>query len=342
MVRLGRRWCRILGVAPDQPAPKADPAEAGGPPSPVATAVGEATARVEDAAKAEFAPPPPFPPGAAEARDAENKARRQAGDAASRVFARDPGDGSGGTTGTSREPTADEQAAARRLARALREASAGGRAETVIASATPPGRLRMRHAMAADAQRAAGAMPTSKPFTRVERRRVPAPPLAVGVACDVSGSMSGFTGPVASTAWILARATASLPAARTATVTYGRQVRPVTYPGAVPARVAEFTATDRYEDFTTAIAALDGALGLVAPGTTRILVIVSDGRYKGTQHADGQKLITRLAASGCLVIWIAPGDTASTMTGARVVILADPAATSQAVARAVTASARTA
>ncbi len=239
-------------------------------------------------------------------------------------------------------PTADVQAAARRLARALREASAGGRAETVIASATPPGRLRMRHAMSADAQRAAGAMPTAKPFTRVERRRVPAPPIAVGIACDVSGSMSGFTGPVASTAWILARATASLPAARTATVTYGRQVRPVTYPGAVPAQVAEFSAAGKYEDFTRAVSALDGALGLSRPGSTRILVIVSDGRYKGTQHADGQKLITRLAASGCLVIWIAPSDTANTMTGARVVILADPAATRAAVARAVTASARTA
>jgi hypothetical protein len=133
--------------------------------------------------KVGFAPPPPFPPEAAEAREAESKARRAAGDASARVFARDPGDGSGGTTGVTREPTADEQAAARRLARALREA----RAETVIASATPPGRLRMRHAMAADAQRAAGAMPTAKPFTRVERRRVPAPPLAVGVACDMSG-----------------------------------------------------------------------------------------------------------------------------------------------------------
>ena len=340
MVRLGRRWCRILGVQPDQPAPKAGPGQAGGPPSPVAAAVGEATARVEDAAKAEFAPPPAFPPGAAEARAAENKARRAAGDAAARLFARDPVGPSGGTTGTTREPTADEQAAARRLARALREASAGGRAETVITSATPPGRLRMRHAMAADAQRAAGAMPTAKPFTRVERRRVPAPPLAVGVACDVSGSMSGFTGPVASTAWILARATASLPAARTATVTYGRDVRPVTYPGATPAQVAEFSAAGKYEDFTRAVSALDGALGLARPGATRILVIVSDGRYKGTQHEDGQKLITRLVASGCLVLWIAPDGTATTMTGARVVILADPAATSAAVARAVTARAR--
>ena len=143
-------------------------------------------------------------------------------------------------------------------------------------------------------------------------------------------------------AWVLARATASLPAARTATVTYGRQVRPVTWPGAVPAQVAEFNAAGNREDFTTAVSALDGALGLSRPGSTRILVIVSDGRYKGTQHADGQKLITRLAASGCLVIWIAPSDTANTMTGAKVVILADPAATSAAVARAVTASARTA
>jgi uncharacterized protein with von Willebrand factor type A (vWA) domain len=170
---------------------------------------------------------------------------------------------------------------------------------------------------------------------------VPAPPIAVGVACDVSGSMSGFTGPVGSTAWILARATASLPAARTATVTYGRQVRPVTYPGAVPAQVAEFSAAGNREDFTTAVSALDGALGLSRPGSTRILVIVSDGRYKGTQHADGQKLITRLAVLGCLVIWIAPDDTANTMTDARVVILTDPA-TSAAIARAVTASARTA
>ena len=299
-------------------------------------------AAVAAASAAEFAPPPPFPPGAAEAREAEGKARRTAADAASRVFARDPADGSGGTTGTTREATAGEQAAARRLARALREASAGGRAETTVTSATPPGRLRMRHTMAADAQRAAGAMPTARPFTRVERRRVPAPPIAVGVACDVSGSMSAFTGPVASTAWILARATASLAAARTATVTYGRYVRPVTYPGAVPAQVSEFRAAGKHEDFTTAVSALDGAVGLSRPGSTRILVIVSDGHYKGTQHADGQKLITRLAASGCLVIWIAPSDTANTMKGARVVILTDPAATSAAIARAVTASARTA
>ena len=198
----------------------------------------------------------------------------------------------------------------------------------------------MRQAVAAHAQRAAGTLPTARPFTRVERRRVPAPPLSVGIACDVSGSMGSYTGPAASTAWILARATAAIPAARTATVTYGRHVRPVTYPGAIPAKVTEFTATGKYEDFTTAVTPPGRSPAPHRPGTARILVIVSDGHYKGTQHPDGQKLITRLAVSGCQVIWIAPYGTAATMTGTRVVVLADPSAISAAIARAVTARAR--
>lgn len=33
----------------------------------------------------------------------------------------------------------------------------------------------------------------------------------------------------------------------------------------------------------------------------------------GTQHADGQKLITRLSAVGYQVIWIAPSGTAAIM-----------------------------
>jgi predicted DNA-binding transcriptional regulator AlpA len=55
LVRLGRRWCRILGVQPDQAAPKADPAQPGqGAPSPVAGAVGEAATRVAAASAADF------------------------------------------------------------------------------------------------------------------------------------------------------------------------------------------------------------------------------------------------------------------------------------------------
>jgi uncharacterized protein with von Willebrand factor type A (vWA) domain len=305
--------------------------------------VSEAASAVAAASAAELAPPPPFPPGKAEAREAENAARRQAENAAGKVFPRHPAAGPGeygGVSGISRDPDGDEQAAARTLARALRDATAGGRAETAATSPTPPGRLRMRQAMAADAQRAAGALPTARPFTRTQRRRVPAPPIAVAIACDVSGSMRAYTRPVASAAWILARATASLPGARTATVTFGRDVRPVTYPGAAPAKVAEFTAAGFLEDFTTAIAALDGALGLADPRTTRVLVIVSDGNYKNTQYPDGQKLITRLAASGCHILWIAPNATSRPMKGTLAVTLDSPASTSKAIARAITAATR--
>ena len=98
-----------------------------------------------------------------------------------------------------------------------------------------------------------------------------------------------------------------------------------------------FTATACYEDFRSAIDALDGALGLSRPGAARLLVIISDGQYKDTQHADGQARITRLAAAGCGILWLAPDQPGNQpMTGARVITLADPAATTTAIATAAT------
>jgi hypothetical protein len=145
-----------------------------------------------------------------------------------------------------------------------------------------------------------------------------------------------YARPVASAAWILARAAAAIPAATTATVIYGRTVRPVTWPGRGPARVTEFTATGNYESFCQAVDALDGALGLSRRGAARLLVIVSDGNYKKTEPADGQKRITRLAAAGCGILWLTPDTPSSPMTGARVTTLTDPAATITAIARAAT------
>jgi len=311
-----------------------------GVPSPVASAVAKTTAAIKAAVAAENTPAPAVPPGKAAERAAENTARASAQRAARTVFAPSatgqPGTGGPAATGT-REPRDEEKAAARRLARALRNATIGQRAAVTTTSATPPGRLKMRQAMAASAQRAAGALPTAEPFTRTTRRRVPAPPLRVGIACDVSGSMMAFTGPVASAAWILARATASIPAAATATVTYGDTARALTYPGHAPARVSEFTATACYEDFRGAIDALDGALDLSRPGTARLLVIISDGEYKDTQHADGQQRTTRLAAAGCGILWLAPDKPGNTpVTGAQVITLTDPAGTAAAIAAAAT------
>ncbi|MEV5720724.1 hypothetical protein AB0L41_43255 [Amycolatopsis mediterranei] len=90
---------------------------------------------------------------------------------------------------------------------------------------------------------------TAEPFTRTIRTPVTVPPLRVGIACDVSGSMGWARAHVASAAWILANAArhTRVPA-DTASVIFGHHVRPLTHPGKPPAEVTEFRSNDNYED----------------------------------------------------------------------------------------------
>jgi hypothetical protein len=201
----------------------------------------------------------------------------------------------------------------------------------------------MRGALAREAQLAAGAMPTAEPFTRTTRTAVPIPPLRLGIACDVSGSMGRFAGPVASAAWIMANAAAQTPVpADTATVIFGNHVRPITRPGTTPAVVTEFAAEDDWEAVDTAVDALDGALGLSQPGAARLLVIVSDGFVPALLRRNTQCLVDRLRTTGCAVLWIAPHDYGEPLTGATVHVMTDPTTTAQAIGRAATAALRAA
>jgi hypothetical protein len=118
--------------------------------------------------------------------------------------------------------------------------------------------------------------------------------------------MASFAGPVASAAWILARAPATITGTKTATVIYGDTVRPITRPGRKPAQVTEFAAVDGTEKFCKAVDALDAALDLARPGTARLLDIVSDGRYTADERTGGQQRLTRFARSGCGILWLAP------------------------------------
>jgi hypothetical protein len=194
----------------------------------------------------------------------------------------------------------------------------------------------MRGALAADAQRAAGAIPTAEPFTRTHRRHIPAPPLRIGIACDVSRSMKPLAAPVTSAAWILARAASHIPDARSASVIFGHQVRPITYPGHTPARVAVFTASDYTHEFVDAVDALDAALDLSRPGAVRLLVVVSDGIFEDHQRQIGQQRITRLTGTGCAVLWLALGTTVAPMNGTHLVTLTDPADAATAIGKAAT------
>jgi hypothetical protein len=354
MLALGRRWCELVDVDPDGPDPDTGADGGAGRPSPDQGAAGsdpsgraqtrrlrspiaEATRQVlaavaandaEEAAAEAKAAAEAAGRAAAKAREAAS--RRHAHDAAATVFTPHTHSGPSGTatraTWTTRPPTPAERAAARRLARQLRAASHRDRATTQAASQVPPGRLQVRAALAADAQRAAGLRPTAEPWRRTVHRHVPSPPLKIGIAVDISGSMQPFAKPLASAAWIMARAT-GWSDATAATVCFGEQVTAVTRPGQVPAQVREFRADDATEVFCQAVDALDGALGLSRAGDgARLLVVVSDGYYTPGQRTGGQARVRRVLTAGCGVLWIAVRKDPRPLDGAQVVLLDDPAA----------------
>lgn len=334
MLELGLQWLDIVG-----PDPHTDP----DPSSPLSAAITDAVTNISNAVAADPLPVDPAAAADTAQRQAKRAARRATAQAR-RVFGNGTSSGRSTSAHTTRAPLPREQSAARVLARALNNAARRERATVTTTSALPPGRLRMRGALARQAQRAAGAIPTAEPFTRTTRTAVPVPPLRVGIACDVSGSMDAFAEPVASAAWIIARAAelATMPAA-TATVTFGASVAPITYPGTAPARVTRFSCPDVLHVIDTAIEALDGALDLSRPENTRLLVIISDGYYDGPRRDRAQQLLNRLRAAGCAVLWLAP-DTSTApkpLDGANVHLISNPAATAQAIGRAITTAVRT-
>ncbi|WP_027946980.1 VWA domain-containing protein [Amycolatopsis taiwanensis] len=349
MLDLGRQWCEIVGTDPNTPPnPGAAPDQSSSPnssstpsPSPLAGAIAAVLDTVASKVASEKAPEDPATRAAA-AQARENIAKKIADQAARSVFGVTPGSRKGRTacTGT-RPPTTEERTAARVLARALSTAGIRDRVAVKTTSIVPPGRLRMRGALAADAQRAAGALPTAEPFTRTTRTPVPTPPLRLAIACDVSGTMGWARDHVASAAWILANAArhTTVPA-QTATVIFGDRVRPLTMPGKAPAVVTEFASNDNWEDIPTAIDALDGALGLSTPGAARLLVIVSDGRYRDQPRRDGQKKLNRLRANGCAVLWLTTRDTDTPLDGATVHRLTDPTTAARAIGRSATTALR--
>ncbi|MFI9509043.1 VWA domain-containing protein [Nocardia sp. NPDC052566] len=334
MLELGRRWAELVGPEPHTtPQPRSPLGEA------VIGSLGEIAERVAVHSL------PPDPADLADRAASEEATHSDRADTAAKsVFGKRPPTGRGSARRPVRAPRDGEQVAARVLARALTTASQRERAAIKTTSALPPGRLRMRGALARDAQRAAGAIPTAEPFTRTTRKPVPVPPLRIGIACDVSGSMSDYTADVASAAWIIATAAklAIMPAV-TATLTFGREVLPVTYPGTAPEKVTEFAATAVWEAIDTAIDALDGALGLSRPENTRLLVIISDGDFRPAPRAAAQQRLNRLRETGCAVLWLTPDEPwAQPLTGATVHELTNPADTIAAIARAAVTAVRTA
>jgi hypothetical protein len=223
---------------------------------------------------------------------------------------------------TRRDPTTEERDAARRLADRLRRARTAHPEPARQPTILPPGRLRTRAAITADAQRAAGAIPTAAPWQRPTRTPPDKPTLHLAVLVDVSGSMYSFAATMSSAGWILAHA-AHRNQAVTTTIAFGDQVTLLIPPHQQPTQVLQMSAWDNTEEFTAAVKLADRLLDLRHRRTLRMLAVVSDGQYPDIPAA--QKLITTLHRAGCPVLWLQPADTpCHTFTDATTISVTDP------------------
>lgn len=244
-------------------------------------------------------------------RGESNKARRRDEKEARDIFA------SGASTGevqprksssrltSVRQPTGAERAAAVKVARALEKAKYRDRSETEVTSVLPPGRLRVRSAMQADAMRSKGVISQAEPWRRTVRKHTDDPTLNIGVMVDISASMALAMEPMAVTAWVMSEAVRRVQG-RTAMVYYGNDVFPTLKPGQHLDQVNIYSAPDMTEKFGQAFSALNGALGLTWGTGARLLVVVSDGIYTGPESSAAMLAVQACQKAGVGVLWLAP------------------------------------
>jgi hypothetical protein len=245
-----------------------------------------------------------------QSRASQAQARKQSQKVANQVFSH--ASGPSGVKKTSsrlmaeRLPSPIERASAVRIGQALERAKYRDRIRTESASATPPGRLRTRAVVQGRAMRARGVMDTTAPWNRVQRKHVDDPNLTIGVMVDISGSMRSAMEPLASAAWILSEATRRVHG-RTAMVYYGDDVFPTLKAGQHLDKVRVYSASDSTEEFGKAFQALDGALDLLNGSGARLLVVVSDGHYRGDQQQIADDIVRQCDRAGVAVLWLGVG-----------------------------------
>ena len=206
-----------------------------------------------------------------------------------------------------RPPTDKEQRLARELIELLRRISLRAIQHRKIRSEAPPGRLNARAAMARDAARTMGFASEAKPWSHDRRRHTENPKITVGVADDVSGSMSWATEFLATMSWVFGFAINAM-AGSFASVGFGQRVDSIRKPTESFDHVNVRDASDGHEKFNEGVAALDGVLRLSDRSNGyRVLIVISDGMYgQPGQMEAAAKWVRKLRNSGCIVIWITP------------------------------------
>jgi hypothetical protein len=290
MIELARRWCEILGIDPDRQRnlPAVD--------------AGEFPGRLEQALTDFLAAALGLTP--ADYRMQVLDRRHQA-----------PGDW------PTVPPTAEQHAAARTLAARIRQARTRNPEPVRRGAVLPPGRLRTRQAIAADAQIAAGQTPTAQPWQHRTQQPPPKPTLYLAVLVDLSGSMYSYAAELSVAAWIFAHA-AHRGQAVTTTIGFGDRTTLLVAPNSRPEQVLHMQPEGGTYTFGDAVKLADRLLDLRHGRTLRMLAVVSDGDLADKPNA--QKMITTLDRAGCAVLWLHPADLDShTFTHTTTITVAD-------------------
>jgi Mg-chelatase subunit ChlD len=291
MIDIARRWCQLLGIDPNRQ-PQAPTADVGVFAGVLAAALGDYLAKAAGITPAEYT---------------------------ARAVAARHGPPAGWTR---RDPTPEEQRAARRLATRLQQARTHTREPATRPSAIPPGRLRTRQAITAQAQQEAGQIPTAQPWQRRADLPPPKPTLHLAVLVDASGSMQPYAAPMSSAAWMLAHA-ARAGQAVTTTIAFGESVTLLTPPRQRPTQVLDIATDGGTYTFPEAVKLADQLLGLRHRRGLRMLAVVSDGDLADLEPA--QKLLTALHRAGCAVLWLHPaGQPGHTFDHTTTIAVADP------------------
>ena len=244
-----------------------------------------------------------------EETNSKSKEQRDHKQTASKVFSKGTGPdahSTGSRLYETRKPTAEERVSAVKIGQALEKAKYRDRVRIESASVTPPGRLRTRALVQANAYKDRGVFVETEPWNRVQRKHTDDPNLTIGVMVDISGSMSSAMNPMASAAWILSEATRRVQG-KVAMVYYGSAVFPTLKAGQHLENVNVYTAPDGTERFDEAFKALDGSLNLLHGSGARLLVVVSDGEYTGDERHATRKWLNRCSRDGVGVLWLDAG-----------------------------------
>lgn len=242
----------------------------------------------------------------AQAKHNEAKEQQDNKDVASEVFNKSTGPGTTKTNSKlveERDPTSQERSASVIISRLLEKAKYRERDEMVIASATPPGKLRTKAIIQNKALRARGVYKAENPFRKTVRKHTDEPTLSVGIMCDISGSMGSAMKPMATTAWVMSEATRRIQG-KCAMVYYGNDVFPTLKVGQRLEKVSVYTASDGTEKFYKAFQAIDGALNLLHGNGAKLLVIVSDGEYTSDEIKLAKEIIKKCEKAGVGVLWL--------------------------------------